>query len=320
MRKRINLLGLSLAVVTVLSFSGCGDNDSDDSSTSSGSLETGTFVDAPVQGLHYITATQDAYTDENGNFKYKSGETVEFKLGTLSLGTVNASSTVTPYTLGDSNTSAPSKKTQNIALLLQNFDANRSNNNRIDLSKLQDYDFTNSDVNLSAETATIESSITTLFANNDFKMKIDDTNTTLIDTSKATENMHNYIKSVTVSKEDGFSYKWLSGKTLWDIHYSEHHSGYKLQKLVFGEYDINKLAREPLTIIEGDETLQATYNVRYDGFRNNLIITDEHGDDLYNIRKVEDNKLIIMKDWDHDNEAYLVFTEAEATKIFNTKK
>ena len=89
----------------------------------SSTTSTGTFIDAPVKGLHYKTATQDGYTNENGEFKYVAGEIIEFKLGTLSLGSVSADGLITPYTLaGDTDISNPSNKAINIALLLQNFD------------------------------------------------------------------------------------------------------------------------------------------------------------------------------------------------------
>ena len=85
---KIKKLGLSLAVVSAISlgFTGCGGNSSN--SSSSDDTQTGAFVDAPVYGLHYTTATQNGYTNEKGEFKYKDGETCTFTLGNLSLGTV----------------------------------------------------------------------------------------------------------------------------------------------------------------------------------------------------------------------------------------
>ena len=95
-------IGMGLVVISTLTMTGCG--DSDDSDTGGGdtsTTQTGTFVDAPVMGLHYKTATQDGYTDAKGTFKYKSGEKVEFLLGNLSLGKVEAGATISPYTLAN---------------------------------------------------------------------------------------------------------------------------------------------------------------------------------------------------------------------------
>ena len=127
---------LSTAVILSLGLAGCG-SSSDSDTPSSTPVKTGVFADAPVEGLHYTTATQDGYTDANGSFTYKDGETVEFKLGTLSLGKGKAGAFVTPYTIADNNTTAT-----NIALVLQNLDANRSNTQTLNLSKLKDYNFT----------------------------------------------------------------------------------------------------------------------------------------------------------------------------------
>ena len=67
---------VSAALAAVL-FSGCGGGSGSASSTGT---STGIFADAPVQGLGYKTATQSGFTDAQGQFKYKTGETVEFKL------------------------------------------------------------------------------------------------------------------------------------------------------------------------------------------------------------------------------------------------
>ena len=151
-------IGIALVVISTLAMIGCDSvsdepigsisdgssssiisNDSGDSSNSGGSsnsgnsggsttntAETGIFVDAPVMGLHYKTDTQDGYTDAKGTFKYESGEKVEFFLGDLSLGKVEAGAMITPYTLaGVEDGNDASEHATNIALLLQNLDLHR---------------------------------------------------------------------------------------------------------------------------------------------------------------------------------------------------
>jgi len=121
---------LSVAVTSIFGLSGCGGGGG--GSTSTDDTLTGTFVDAPVQGLNYSTATQSGLTDSNGNFKYKSGETVTFKLGTLTLGSVTAEDVINPLHLaGDTSFSSISTKAKNIAMLLQNLDQNRSDTSKI---------------------------------------------------------------------------------------------------------------------------------------------------------------------------------------------
>jgi len=158
---------------------------------------TGTFIDAPVQGLHYTTATQDGFTDANGNFKYKAGETVEFKLGTLSLGSVTGGSLITPYTLGDSNTTNPSNKTTNIALLLQNLDSTNDNNSTLDLSKLKGFSF--STIDLTILPATMQTNVQQLAIDIQNKLGNDyyKTNFALKDANTVKNNMKTFVEEKT---------------------------------------------------------------------------------------------------------------------------
>ena len=84
---------VSATTLAGLMFVGCGGGSSSGSSSSTPTAPTtltGTFIDAQVKGLHYKTATQEGDTNEAGEFKYLAGVTIEFKLGNLSLGSVNA--------------------------------------------------------------------------------------------------------------------------------------------------------------------------------------------------------------------------------------
>jgi hypothetical protein len=218
---KIKSFGIGLAVATALSigFTGCGSSSSDTQSISD-DVNTGTFVDSPVYGLKYKTATQEGYTNSKGEFKYKDGEKVEFFLNTLSLGEVNASVLITPYTMaGDTNISNPSKKASNIALLLQNFDSNRNNENMIDVSKFKDlgeYDLSYIDLNWTTEA--MENEITALLATGKFQQYIDESNLSLINTTTVNNTMKNYVKEDTVSYETGFGSRWLDGKILYDVY------------------------------------------------------------------------------------------------------
>ncbi len=152
--KNIQSLGLSLAVVSILGFTGCGDGDS---STPANSTQTGTFVDAPVEGLTYSTATQSGTTDANGQYKYKNGETVTFKIGNLTLGSVGAKKIITPLTLGgDTNLNTIGTKAKNIARILQSLDDNSSDTSKITIpSTLSDLNVTNIDLLQDADLQTI---------------------------------------------------------------------------------------------------------------------------------------------------------------------
>jgi len=156
MMKKSLQIGLSIGVVTTLGigFSGCGSSGGD---SSDNTVQTGTLVDAPIQGVAYSTATQSGITDSQGHFKYKTGEVVTFKIGNLMLGSVTSHKNITPLTLGgDASLSSVGTKATNIARILQTLDANSSNDNIIVIpSELKDLNVTNIDLTNEADLNTI---------------------------------------------------------------------------------------------------------------------------------------------------------------------
>lgn len=177
----------------IVIFVGCGSGSDRATTIDPTIVKTGVFIDAPVQGLRYKTATQSGFTDINGTFHFKQDETIEFKLGTLVLGKGVAHELMTPYAISDTNTSAT-----NIALLLQNFDANRSNTQVLDLSKLKNYDFSSESINLNESSNIIENKISSLLATASFSSKIDDSNNSLLLALDAKQNMDANIRHYTI--------------------------------------------------------------------------------------------------------------------------
>jgi len=103
---------LMISGTLVFSMLGCVDSDSTDTGNS-----VGTFIDASVSGLNYVTSSGiEGVTTEIGNYEYKPGDTISFTLGKLKLGTNAATAVVTPTKLGDTI------KAANIAYLIQNLD------------------------------------------------------------------------------------------------------------------------------------------------------------------------------------------------------
>ncbi len=192
---------LTASIVAAAAFVGCGGGS--DSSTPVDTTQTGTFVDAPVVGLHYKTASKAGYTDENGKFKYKVGEEVEFKLGNLLLGKVQAGTVISPYDLSDGNVTLAT----NIALILQNFDANRSDG-VLELTQLKDYNFTGIDLN--ASSSTLETAILNFINNNSNYV---DPNAILIDAATVKSKMDQEIAEAKLVLEKMFTVEYLNGKT-----------------------------------------------------------------------------------------------------------
>ncbi len=99
---------------------GCGD----------GNIQRGVFIDSPVEGLEYRTETRHGYTDADGGFYYKPGETVLFSVGGLRFSEVEAQPTVTPLDIvGTENIEDP--EVVNILRLLQSIDVDQNPANGI---------------------------------------------------------------------------------------------------------------------------------------------------------------------------------------------
>ena len=69
-----NILVFVLAITFLTACGGGGGGGAGDTST----VNTGTFIDAPVQGLDYQTATQNGTTDNQGSFRCETGEEITF--------------------------------------------------------------------------------------------------------------------------------------------------------------------------------------------------------------------------------------------------
>lgn len=172
------------AVAALLLLSGCDGTDSDDAAATPTAL-SGTFVDAPVEGLYYNctkngSPTTEGMTDQNGTFRYTEGSTCTFRIGQFILGSavVPAGGRVTPYNLSDNNTTVA-----NIASFLQTLDQNRTNGYlTIPLQARSDMNSTAVDFGLgSAEFATAMQAIATLY------------NTTVVSPSAALAAMDAYL-------------------------------------------------------------------------------------------------------------------------------
>jgi len=109
------------------------DGDPGDSGDSAGSLLTGRFVDSPVSGLQYATASQSGVTDADGSFSYLAGEQVTFSIGDINFPATLASPTVTPLDVF-STTEIGDTGVVNMTRLLQSLDTDGDPDNGITIS------------------------------------------------------------------------------------------------------------------------------------------------------------------------------------------
>ena len=94
----------------------------------------GVFIDSEVAGVEYETSSGlGGTTDEKGQFYYQEGDTVNFSIGNIDLGTTKASAKLTPVEVMNANGSADNKVV-NLTRLLQTLDADGDPSNGISIS------------------------------------------------------------------------------------------------------------------------------------------------------------------------------------------
>ncbi len=95
---------------------------------------SGVFLDSPVSGLSYSTASFSGKTDSSGYFRYKSGETVTFSIGSLALGSAVGAQVLTPLSITSGAAAVTDQKVTNKLILLETIDEDGNLNNGIQIT------------------------------------------------------------------------------------------------------------------------------------------------------------------------------------------
>lgn len=122
---------ISLCAISALFMAGCGGGSS--TPASEDMVLTGVFIDSPVEGVTYATATQLGLTNAAGEFSYLAGEQVTFSIGATQLPAVAAAAQITPVDIAASSATSAAMTT-NIARLLQSLDQDGNPDNGITIS------------------------------------------------------------------------------------------------------------------------------------------------------------------------------------------
>jgi hypothetical protein len=141
------LLFFTLFIAACGGGGGGGGNDDDDDEDE---VRTGVFIDGPVEGLSYETASQSGLTNADGEFEYLAGETVSFSIGGIELGSAEGAAELNPFDLFDMTPPATElalrlelntrndvtdfDRAANIAFLLVSLDNDADPDNGIDLT------------------------------------------------------------------------------------------------------------------------------------------------------------------------------------------
>ena len=95
----------------------------------------GVFLDSAVAGVSYSTsAGLGGFTDSDGTFYYKEGDTVSFSIGDISLGSVVGAAKLTPVEVMSASGTAD-QKVINLSRLLQTLDADGDPSNGINIEE-----------------------------------------------------------------------------------------------------------------------------------------------------------------------------------------
>ena len=121
------LMKRTLPLIFFLLLTACGGGE--DNKT----LMSGIFLDSPVEGLIYKTASQQGYTNEKGEFFFQQGETVSFYLGNIILGSAVGNSILTPLDLFHSQENKTHIPARNLVRFLQTLDTDNNPKNGIKL-------------------------------------------------------------------------------------------------------------------------------------------------------------------------------------------
>jgi len=109
---------------------GCGGSGNNDENTGDDIPQVlqGQFIDAPVQGINFLSGSQSGVTDANGGFKYEVGKKIKFSIGDIQLGIETiAKKIITPLDLVENGT-LENTTVLNIARFIQSLDSDPSDN------------------------------------------------------------------------------------------------------------------------------------------------------------------------------------------------
>ncbi len=124
-------LPMVISISLLLFLAGCSGSDNNSPVTTT---QTGVFIDSPVEGLSYTSATKNGITDAAGTFTYTTNETITFSIGNITLGTASGNTIITPVDLVSGAINETDPIVTNIIRFLQTLDDDGNPGNGITIS------------------------------------------------------------------------------------------------------------------------------------------------------------------------------------------
>lgn len=128
------LLPVIISLFLLLSACSSGGGGGGGNSPDNNATQSGVFIDSPVEGLSYASATLNGTTDADGTFSYETNETVTFSIGDITLGSTSGAAVITPVDMVNGATSETDPVVTNIARFLQTLDDDGNPDNGIMIS------------------------------------------------------------------------------------------------------------------------------------------------------------------------------------------
>lgn len=127
------LFRASLLAGAIATLAACGGDS--DSTPAAPATQTGVLTDSPIGGVSYTTSPSGkrGVTDADGHYDFVAGDTVTFRVGSVTLGTVTATGTITPLELADDGdeTTDDSNVVKNLLVFFQSLDVDGDASNGI---------------------------------------------------------------------------------------------------------------------------------------------------------------------------------------------
>jgi len=216
-----------------ISCGGSGSGDSQTNTPETTALETGVFLDDPVGGVNYQTATQSGTTNAQGNYSYLSGETVTFSIGDIVFPLTNVAPIVTPLDMVGA-TNLTDTSLINIVRLLQSLDVDGDPTNGIEISSTAHAAATG--LTISFDSPTFDADVANLVANSG------SITTALIDETTAVDNFKLSLSTQTIDWEN---YYYLANNRQWNYTFTQGGAG------SIYEYTTNGIANGQNVYIHG---------------------------------------------------------------------
>jgi len=276
----LKTFSLSLAVITALSFNGCGDSESNegtDTDDSTAITKSGQFIDSPVSGIEYSTPTQSGLTSIDGNFTYREGETVTFKIGGINLGSTKANEMLTPQEVVGV-TVVENSKAEDMLVLLQSLDSDHDSSNGIEINEATRNSSNSMNVNFIEDTIDINSIINQFGI--DDSVKVSNTN--------AMAHFQETLKAKYPTQGLNFTDDIIKNKSFYKIFVKEDRTTIIYVKLTFNDNDVTFTFGTKDNFINGTTGSDTgTSSIQPDG-------TLKNGSDVWELLKIESDKIIIL--------------------------